>query len=606
MSEYKHTDEELQPEKKLFVPSEEEVKVVERVYQRFLDMKSERDKPRREFDNRTLSAYVNDSVDAYNGIVSDEMKATKEDWQSLAWDHKTRGKVKTIVALIVGAKPFISIIGKNKSSQNYAKNMFEIYEDTWTQEKGAYKLFLQALSATVKGTVIVEEMYNEQKVKVKEITSVDQETGEVEFDEKEVIKGGVGHCEAKIVPLLEFYPNENSAEIEHDCCVVKKMTKKAFKNRFGKYPNAEFVTKGDWYYDAAEAKYKSRETNPSAMVDVIRYYNEDFDEFVILANGIWINKQKGDNVSPIPFDHKRLPFAKTVFELADEECFYGKNLPDLMRGEQDPSNALLRLMIDQEILSTNKPVVLGMGIEFDSYELYPGATKKITGDVSQVKEMDISGSNPSAFQMLSLLRQNSDINTSIDPTAQGIGSGGRKTAREAVILDENSKRNSGPFQLHIYKLLWDRAELRVENIKQFYTEPLQYNILKDSNGNEQVDENGEPIKTNAKYREISVGKPGKVPKWIEVNPEIKGCEFNLRFVEDYEMPQTQSARIELSKSLVDEAKVNPLINADEATLDYLDSLRKNPDRFYIKPKPQAIKFQNEQGLPPEQPSKQQM
>jgi hypothetical protein len=609
--EYKYEELDKEQQEQRFDPSEKEVEVVQRVYSRYLTMKQERDKVRREFDGRNLTQYVNDSVDAYNGIVSDEIKSTKDDWQSLIWDHKTRGKVKTVIAMIVGARPFISMVGKSRSANEYASDMLNVYEDTWKQEKGSYKLFLQALSACVKGTVIVEEMYVEEKVKRKEIKSVDQETGLVEYEEKEVIKNGAGRVECKIVPLLQFFPNENSSEIEHDCIVLKQYTRKAFMNKYGKYPNAEYVRKGNLYFDPSEAKYKEQPINENELIDVVSYYNEDWDEHIILANNIWLNKQKNDSIAPIPFDHKRLPFSKTVFELADEDVFYGKSLPDLMRGEQDPTNALERLMVDREILSLNRGFILGAGVEIDSYELYPGSVKKVTGGNpnipinQQILEQDVMGANQSGFQMLQLLKNNADTNTSIDATAQGVHSG-RKTARETVILDENSKRNSGPFQIHIYKLLWDRAEMRVENIKQFYTSPLQVTVLKDKTGEPVLGDDGKPIPNGKQYREITVTKPGKNPTWFSINPKIKGCEFEIRFVEDYEMPQNQSARMELAKARLDEAKVNPLLNADECTIDYLETMRSNPDRFYIKPKPADIQFQNEQGIPPMNPGSQPM
>lgn len=582
-----------------YIPSKKETEVINRVFTRYQRMQSERDNTRREFDGMTLTQYVNNSMDAYNGIVSNELKAAKEDWQSIIWDHKTRGKVKTVIAMIIGTRPFMSIFGKNEKSNEYASDVFEVYEDSWKNENGSYKLYLQALSACCKGTVIVEEIYDETKIKQKEIVSVDQQTGQIKFKEKEVIKDGVGHVKVNIVNLLNFYPNENSAEIEHDCCVVNIYSEKAFENKFGKYPNAQYVKPGVFISgnDQDKILYTSIAQNKSNLIEVIRYYNEDLDEFVILANGFWINPQ-GEEVSPIPFDHKKLPFAKTVFELADEECFFGKSLPDLMRGEQDADNALLRLMIDQEILNVNKPILLGMGIEIESYQLYPGKTIKMTGPIEQMKEMDMTGASQSGFQLLQLLKGNSDINTSIDPTAQGVHSG-RKTARETVILDENSKRNSGPFQLHIYKLLLDRAVLRVENIKQFYTQPLQYSVLSGKYG-VTLNSKGK-TKTKPKYREITVTKSGKVPQWIKVKPEIKGCDFEIRFVEDFEVTDNRSYRIEMSKALLDEAKANPLINADEATIEYLESIRKNPDRFYIKPKPQDMQFQNQQGLPPKNP-----
>lgn len=601
MAEYKNKELDKVP-KELFRPSNKEVETVKRVHQRFLDMEQERDKARHEFDGLTLREYVNASMDAWNGIPSDEIKASKEDWQSLSWDHKTRGKIKTLISMIVNARPFISLVGKSRESNKYVSEMLDTYEDTWKQEKGSYKLFLQATSAACKGTVIVEEMYVEEKVKRKEIKKINQETGQITFTEKEVIRGGVGRVECQIFPLLQFYPNENSAEIKHDCCTLKQFTKKAFMNKYGKYTNAEFVKKGNLYFDFDEGSYKEQKT-PQSQITVLNYYNEDWDEHIILANNIWINKQEKDESAPIPFDHHRLPFAKTVAELADEECFYGKSWPDLMKGEQDPTNALTRLMIDREILSLNRGFILGSGVEIDSYELYPGSIKHVTGMPGvplnqQMMEQNISGASQSGFQLLQLLRTSADINTSIDPTAQGVHSG-RKTARESVILDENAKRNSGTFQLNVYKLLWDRAELRVENIKQFYTSPVQISVLKDKYGKDKVDDNGKKTEIGKVYREIPVEKSGQETRWFNVSPKMKGCEFDIRFVEDYEMPDNRSARIELSKALLDESKANPLINCDEAVINYLESIRMNPERFYIKPTEEALDFQNSQGVPPQ-------
>jgi hypothetical protein len=579
-------------------PTEKQVEVSQRVYGRFLDMEQERDKARREFGSRTIKEYVLDGQDAWNGIVSEAVKSSKEDWQSLIFDHKTRGKVKAIISMIVGAKPYISIVGRNGKSQVFAEDMADVYDDAWKQENGSYKLYQQALSACIKGTVIVEEVYEEQKIKVKDIVSVNQDTGEVKYKEATRIKGGMGMVKSRIVPLLDFYPNENSPEIEHDCVVRKQFSIKAFKNKFGKYPHTDSVQKGE-YYDHTDNQYKSKSEN-NDLIDVIFYYNEDWDEYVILANGIWINPQKGDKISPLPFDHKRLPFAKMVFEYADEECFYGKHLPDLMQGEQDTTNALQRLMIDREILSLNRGWILGSGVELSSNELYPGAQLQITGGLpgvplrDQIMEQSMSGANQSAFQMLSLLKNNTDVNTSVDTIAHGVSSGGRKTARESVILDENSKRSSGQFQLHIYKLLSDRAKLRVEHIKQFYTSPVQHRALRDKEGNE--DEETEPV-----YREITVKKPGREPIWKTIKPEIKGCSFEVWFVEDYEESHSRSARIEKAATMLAESKANPLLSADNVTINWLIANGNDPDKFYLKPTKKALEFQDSQGIPQPNP-----
>jgi hypothetical protein len=453
--------------------------------------------------------------------------------------------------------------------------------------------------------VVVEEYYDEEKKKVKEIDSVDEDTGEINYTEKEVIKGGVGKVKRKIIPLLDFFPNENSAEIEHDCCVLKQFNRKDFENKFGKYSNAKFAKVGNIYFDLESKGYKEQTITPNDLMDVLFYYNEDWDEFIILADNIWLNKQKGEKIAPIPFDHKSLPFRKAVFELADENCFYGKSLPDLMRGEQDPTNALERLMVDREILSLNRGFFLGAGVELESYSLSPGSVNKLTGPSGvpiqqMIMEQNMSGANQSGFQMLQMLKNNSNENTSIDPTAQGVHSG-RKTAYETNVLDENAKRNNGPFSLHIYKLLQELAQLRIENFKQFYTSPLQMSVLEDDKGEPVLDSKGNTMEVGNKYREISVAKPGKATRWFEIDPEIKGCEFHLRLVNDYELPDSQLARTDSAKAVLDEAKANPLISSDEATIAWLEAQRKNPDIFYLKPTQDAIDFQNNNRIPKENP-----
>jgi hypothetical protein len=276
-----------------------------------------------------------------------------------------------------------------------------------------------------------------------------------------------------------------------------------------------------------------------------------------------------------------------------------------MRGEQDPTNALQRLMVDREILSLNRGFFLGAGVEIESYALSPGSVTKLTGPSGMnirdmIMEQNMNGASQSGFQLLQLLKSNSHENTSIDPISQGVHSG-RKTAYETNVLDENAKRNNGPFSLHIYKLLQELAELRIENFKQFYTSPLQMGILEDENGEPVLDSHGKELETEEQYREIAVEKPGKMTKWFSIKPEIKGCEFYLRLVNDYELPDSQLARVESAKAILDEAKANPLISSDEATIAWLEAQRKNPDIFYLKPTQEALDFQNNSSVPKENP-----
>lgn len=592
-----------------YKPSKAKLKVISRVVDRFNSMKEERDKYRREFDGRTIEEYVNDNVNAYNGIVPEEIRDTKEAWQSLIFDQKTRGKVKAIVALVTAGRPFINLVGKTKVDQEQAEDMRLVFEDSHREEKGFYKLFLQVLSAAVKGTVIVEEGYREIKKKVKEINSVNHQTGKISFTEKEVIEGGMGSVFSEIVPLLHFYPNENCAEIKHDCIVMDYLTQEAFDTVYGKYEEAEYVKAGITYDDIEGIDYKSVSDGSHDIIEIMKYYNEDIDEFVILANGVWLNPQEDDEVCPLPFNHKRLPFVKTVFELADEECFYGKALPDIMAGEQETINALLRMTIDQEVLSIHKPILLGQGAELESYQMFPGKTYRINGDIEQVRELNISGTQNSTFQVLEWLDRKSDVNTAVDSNTMGVHQG-RKTAKEAILLNENAKMLAGTFQTFVYKLLIERAELRVENICQFYKEPIQYVALKDKYGKDVLDGEGAPL-YEPKYREVAAAEMGKEPFWIKITPEKCKAKFYVRFEQDVEPTMTRQERLEIATALLEESKQNTLLSADECTLEFLRALGKNPDTFYIKPTSQDMMQsinpnQAIQGGAPAQPAMAQM
>ena len=573
---------------KPYEPSKKATEVVSRVIKRYDDMRTWRNDPRRCFDGRTLESYVNDNVDAWNGIVPDDIRSTKDEWQSLIVDNKTRGKIKAVVALVVASRPYLGIIGEEQKWNKDAPMIKRIYDDTYKAEYGSYKLYLQALSALIKGTVIVEELFEKQSKKVKEITGVNLDTGKVSFSEKKVTDKGF--CRSKIVPILNFYPNENYAEIKEDCIVVENLSMDRFANKYGSYENAEYVKAGVSLHDVERMVYKTIEPDPTKLVQTIKYYNEILDEFIILANGIWINAQDGESICPIPYNHKRLPFTKMVHELADEEEFYGKAFPDLMAGEQETINAILRMMIDQEVLSIHKPIVLGEGTEMESYQLYPGKTYKTTGDVTQIKELGLTGASQSSFSLINFLEQRADVNTSVDTAAQGVGGTTRRTAREVIVLDENAKRMSGTFQKHLYKLLFDRAELRVPNIQQFYIMPIGKTELKDRDDQVVTTGSGDPIMRD-KYREIATSIPGKGVKYFEIDPKALEGKFMIRYEEDFETPMTRSQRMQIAQAVLDESKQNPLLDADKATIEWLVGMGKDPEDLYIKPQPQQAQPQ---------------
>lgn len=583
-----------------FIPNEKQRAVVSYVQKRFIKMQTNRDKAQRHFDGRTLKEYINDNIDVYNGIVSDDIRATKEEWQSLIFDNKTRSKIKAIVALVVAGRPYLNILAEDDNSNEAAKDanrVKDMYDESFRAELGSFQLYLQSLSAAVKGTVIVEEYYEEIHKKEKKIKSIDHQTGQVEYEEVDVIEGGKGNCKSRIVPRLCFYQNENSAEIKHDCIVMDYPSVDTFKLRYGKFPYAKYVKPGLKLDVLSDTEYKEVPLDTIDTIEVMNYYNEDTDDFVIVANGIWINPQKNDTICPILYDHKRLPFVKMPFEYADELVFDGKAMPDLMAGEQETINAVLRMMIDQEILSIHKPILAGQGVELDSYQLFPGKIFSLSGDVAQVKEMALSGASPSSFQLVDFLQKRADANTSIDTLAQGVQTGGRKTAKEVSVLDDNARRMAGLFIKHIYKLLYERAQLRLSNIQQFYKVPVKEEMMKDEDGNPLMD--GDKPRMKKQYRKVMIKKPGKRAERYEVNPKMFDRKYTVRMEEDVEIPLTRQQKLQTAQAILAEGRAgNSLIDADEATINWLIMLGENPDKFYI-PQEDEVPMEDNKSMIPE-------
>jgi len=157
---------------------------------------------------------------------------------------------------------------------------------------------------------------------------------------------------------------------------------------------------------------------------------------------------------------------------------------------------------------------------------------------------------------------------------------------------------AGTFQTFVYKLLWERANLRIENICQFYKDPIQYAVLKDKYGKPQVDETGKEIKKPV-YREVAMGEVGDRPRWIKIKPEMCQAKYFIRLEPDIEPTMSRQERLEVAMALLEEAKVNPTISVDEATLEFLRALGKNPEKFYIKPSVNEMKASINGQLPPE-------
>ena len=264
---------------------------------------------------------------------------------------------------------------------------------------------------------------------------------------------------------------------------------KDFKAEFASWKNTKYVLPGgDLTDETFFSSFVSEEIREqgSELVEVLRYYSREADEFVILANGVWVNPLNGEKVCPLPFTHKELPFFTIVFEPMASDFPYGKSLPDKMLHEQDAINALYNMMIDQAYVSIHRPLVTGDEDALDDVELVPGKVNYVGADTKNIMELDISGPGAAHFNMLQLLH-NSLEQTSVDSVQSGqTGEAGTATeVRQASAAASRQFLLFLQFVFHGYKR---QAKLRVSNILQFCTSPDQIEKVLGDDGEENFTE----------------------------------------------------------------------------------------------------------------------
>jgi len=190
------------------------------------------------------------------------------------------------------------------------------------------------------------------------------------------------------------------------------------------------------------------------QVEILRYYNQDTDEFIIIVNGVWLNRirlpQEIDNeiIMPIPFVHKRLPFWKSIYEPFGSDFFYGKSLPSKLSSMQDVLNILGNMLLDQGFLTIFAPILVGGTDTIDDEFLVPGRRIPVD-DVNNYKTLDMKTPNSFHQYILEYTKQVLE-ESSVDQVQQGVAGGGdRVTATEI----NEAAQGSGGKSLDYYKHL---------------------------------------------------------------------------------------------------------------------------------------------------------
>jgi len=459
----------------VFKPSEKEMKVVSNTLDLFRRSQQDRDRAFAYFDGMNLITYVEDSTERFNTNLY--LREGMEDWQSGFNDGFTRNKVLSMVGKLIEQLPIASALPRGEEDILRAQIITDLYH--YTEELDDYENFMSmfVLELLVKGTAIGYEDIEYQKKKIREVKGI----GDKMTVNEVIIKTTKFYSD--LVPIDEYYPASvgiMGAQNQPYSFWRKVMDISKFQEKFGHYNKAELV-------EAKKSTQTSGATIPyymdflssdigEGMVELIRFYDSLNDQYVMLANGIWINPLgPNEEVQPLPWAHKEQPFYSAINEPFGV-FFYGKSLPNKLSSMQDVLNVLQNMMMDQSFLSIFTPIITAGFDDFEDDFLRPGRRTAIDTGGLRLSEaiMPLQFPAPTGWHqyILEYTRRIME-ESSLDRTSQGqTGTGSERTtayevqtaaAGVAAILTMVARYLNGAIKR--------KAMLRFKNILQFGFQP---------------------------------------------------------------------------------------------------------------------------------------
>lgn len=476
----------------VYVPDEMERTVVSAVFDKFRTSADDRNRNFQYFDGSSLVDYIEDSVRRFTTNVDE--RDNIEDWQARVHQPFTRNKVMSILGKLVRVLPIAQAVARGDEDHRKGIILSNLYE--YSEEVDGYEELMSniLLETIVKGTSIGFEGMQRKVRYVKNVKNVDDR---ITINEEKEIKTDLY---GSVVPLEEFYPSSvgiRSIKLMPYCFWRNQLPYQQFLQDFSSFEKANCVRpktttdtqngRDPYFKDYVSADIKE------GNVEIIRYYNKDVDEYIIIANGVWLNPIKSrkldeegyDNlVCPLPWNHKELPFWEIKYEPFASDFFYGKSLPDKIKSLQDVLNVLNNMLLDQSFL-TIFPIMLTNG--FDAIEddyIRPGRRTSIDTQGLPINQafMKLDLGTPSGWhQYIVDYTKKIMEESSVDQVSQGTaGVGGRTTASEIRTAADGVNSTLGLMARMINVGVKRKAQLRMANILQFWTDknsPMVERIL---------------------------------------------------------------------------------------------------------------------------------
>lgn len=450
-------------------PSDTEFDVISKTYEDYYKYRAQRDGCTDQFQGRQLEQFLTVSRESFwNSVVtpSNDLSALNLNLtigfiRKEVWDFVSR--------LI--SQDFKGKMDGENLDQFGVKVLQAIYDKWRFKSNDKVEKFWQVLYGVVNGTVCEYVGYNNAKLKRRYLREYDKASGGYKVEEKDDYF--YNDVWVEIAPLEDIYLSKTwERDIQRQGKLIwrNQMAWRDFKRDYHTFDNAEYVYPGN---EMAEDSLYFRLLKGSGvtsfdMVEVLKTYDVIEDTYTIVANGVWLNPMgKGSDQarSPMPFNHKMMPFGWTIFKAIDEKFAYGMSLPFELKDYQKILNVSMTMLVEQELRAIDPPI---LSSDFEAPEFIHGQHKVIpVNDTNAYKLMDTKEGSAAFFNMVNGLQtlmssQAQGGTQSVTPTKQP------KSAREILGLQQQLQQALGNSLLMYYNLLRQEMMLVVKTALQFY------------------------------------------------------------------------------------------------------------------------------------------
>lgn len=328
--------------------------------------------------------------------------------------------------------------------------------------------YWQSLYGAVNGTVCTYVGFNNTKKTERTLTGYDPESGAGTITEK--TKAYWNDVETQICPIEDIYLAKiYERDIQKQGRIIWKtqMDMSDFKREYKKYKYHIYVVEGSRI--AEDSLYfqllGGTGVCTTDKVEVMKVFDTDQDQYLIMANGIWLNPIGEDTAMPMPFKHKLMPFTWAINEPIDEKFAYGLSMSFKIKDPHKMLNASYVMLMERELRAINEPI---LSSDIETPEIIYKTGKVIpVGDVTAYKQLEMSEASSQFFTSLNSLQgvmtsQAQGGSNQIIPSVQP------KSAKEISQMEQLRQQAMGGALLMYYDLLRQEILLCLKTMLQFY------------------------------------------------------------------------------------------------------------------------------------------